>query len=257
RQRAAFEETIELVGRARAKGSRCERRSPAAGNRAELALGLRHDKIVAPALEVEARRLPSPARIGRGIELADQPYLLKRSLELRAQHAPLDTVEREQRRLDRGSLPLAPEVGPEARAQVARATDVEHLSTTVVKEVDAGPGRRAPRKSPLVVDAAPSRSGKRAQLGDTSGTPLLGKADEVQEHLSGCCGVWKRTVARGRRNAEEGGKRGKADAPEPAFEQAAGKRGRTEGRFGETTTMQHKELSLEKALVEPGVVSDE
>src|SRR5262249_713110 len=118
-------------------------------------------------------------------------------------------------------------------------------------------GRCAPGKSPLVVDAAPSRSGKRAQLGDTSGTPLLGKADEVQEHLCGCFGVWKRTVARGRRNAEEGGKRGKADAPAPAFEQAAGKRGRTEGRFGETTTMQHKELSLEKALVEPGVVSDE
>jgi len=126
----------------------------------------------------------------------------------------------------------------------------------VAKEVDAGPGRRAPRKRSLVIDTTPPRSGERAQLGDSSGPALLGKADEVHEHLGGRLGVWQSAVARGRRNAEEVGERGEADAPEATFEQATGKRSRTERRFGETAPVQREELPLEEALVEAGVVSD-
>src|SRR5436190_9555759 len=116
-ERAAFEKTIELVRRARRKGACCERRSPAAGDRAELGLGLRDDEIIATALEVEAGRLPPPARVGRRIELADQSQLVERGLELRTLHTPFDPIEGKQGRLDGGSLPLASEVGPEAGAQ--------------------------------------------------------------------------------------------------------------------------------------------
>src|SRR5204862_8007626 len=96
--------------------------------RAELGIGSREDAIVSPALEVEAGRLPPPARVGRRIELADQTQLLARRLELRAQHAPFNPIEREEGSLHRGSLPLASEVGPEAGAQVAGATYVQHLA---------------------------------------------------------------------------------------------------------------------------------
>src|SRR5204862_303920 len=140
RQRAAFAKTIELVRRARGKSARRERRSPAAGDGAELGRGLRDDEIVAPALEIEAGPILPSAHVGRRIELADQTQFLERGLELRAQHAPFDPVEREQGRLDRGSLPFASEVGAEAGAQVARATHVQHLAVAVAEEVDAGPG---------------------------------------------------------------------------------------------------------------------
>jgi hypothetical protein len=107
------------------------------------------------------------------------------------------------------------------------------------------------------MDAPPPRSGECPQLGDSSRSAFLGKADEVHEHLGGRFGVRKSAVTRRRSNAEEVRERGKADAPEAAFEQATRKRGGTERRFREPATVEREELPLEEALVEAGVVSDE
>src|SRR5919205_778442 len=127
---------------------------------------------------------------------------------------------------------------------------------TVAKQVDPGPGRSAPRERSLVIDATSPRRGEPAQLGETSRAPLLGKPEEVHEHLGGGFGVWESAVAGRCRNAEEVRERGEADAPDAAFEQAARKRSCAERRLGETATLQHEELPLEEALVEAGVVSD-
>ncbi len=65
------------------------------------------------------------ARVRRRPQLAEKPQLLERRLELGARLAPLDPLERAERRLDGGPLPLAGEVRAEARAQLPRAADVQ------------------------------------------------------------------------------------------------------------------------------------
>jgi hypothetical protein len=101
--------------------------------------------------------LPAAARVGRRLELPDQPQLLQRRLELGAEHAPLDPRQREQRGLDRRSLAIAPEVRAQTCAQVAGPADVQHLVVSVAKEVDARSARRPVGEAPLVVDAALAR----------------------------------------------------------------------------------------------------
>ena len=107
---------------------------------------------------------PAAARIGRRLELTDQAKLLEGRLELGAQHAPLDPLERQQGRLDRRPLPLAAEVGAKASAQVPGPPDVEHLLVAVTEEVDAGPAGRTAGERALVVDPAFARGGERAQV---------------------------------------------------------------------------------------------
>ena len=109
--------------------------------------------------------LPAAARVRRGLELADQPELLERRLELGAQHAPFDPVERQQCRLDRRPLALAAEVGAQTDAQVTGAADVEHLVVAVTEEVDAGPSGRAAGERALVVDPALARGRERPEVG--------------------------------------------------------------------------------------------
>ena len=64
-------------------------------------------------------------------------------------------------------------------------------------------------------------------------------------------------MARPRRNAEEVGERGEADAAEPSLEQAPGERRGAERRLGQASSVSQKQLPLDEALVEPGVVRDE
>ena len=97
---------------------------------------------------------PRDARVARRAELANQPELLERRLELRAEHAPLDPFGRAERRFDRRPLPVAPEVRPQPRSQVAGAADVQHLVAASAEEIDARPGRRAEREVALVGEAA-------------------------------------------------------------------------------------------------------
>src|SRR4029453_8688144 len=111
---------------------------------------------------------------GGRLKPPDQPELLERCLELRAENAPLDPVEREQGRLHRGALGFALEVGTQACAQVAPTADVEHLVVAVAEEVHAGPRRRAANEEALAVHASLAGGGQGAQLGNSRGPQLLG-----------------------------------------------------------------------------------
>ena len=75
--------------------------------------------------------------------------------------------------------------------------------------------------------------GQAAQLRQRPCTPLLCQTDQVHEHLGRCLGVRQGSVARLRRNAEEVGQRGEADAAEPSFEQTTRERGGAERRLGQ------------------------
>ncbi len=86
---------------------------------------------------------------------------------------------------------------------------------------------------------------------------LLGQPDQVHEDLGRGLGVGQGTVARPRRDAEEVGERGEADAAEPSLEQAPGERRRAERRLGQASTVSQEQLPLDEALVEAGVVRDE
>ena len=110
-----------------------------------------------------SRRSPHPAASGRrrapsggcgnwpAAGAADQPELLQRGLELGAQDAPLDAVER-QGRLHRRPLALASEVRAQTGPQVARAADVQHLTVAISEEVHTGSRGGSFRERPLVVD---------------------------------------------------------------------------------------------------------
>ncbi len=201
--------------------------------------------------------LPAAAGIGRRLELADQPDLLECGLELRAQDAPLDAVERQQRRLDRGPLALTSEVGAKTGAQVAGATDVEHLLVAVSKEVDAGPSGRAAGEGPLVVDPALARRRESAELGEPPGAELLRQPDQVHQHLGCRLGIGQSSVAGPGRDAEEFGERGEPDAASAALEQPTGERCRAERGLGQAPAVSEEQLPLEEALVESCVVRDE
>ena len=230
---------------------------PTAADRAERGRGPGDDEVLAAGPQVDAALLPAAARVGRRLELADEPQLLERGLELRAQHAPFDPLEREERSLDRRPLAFAAEVGAQPGAQVARSTHVQHLVVAIAEEVDAGPRRGAAGEPALVVDPTLARSGERTQLGEPPGSQLLGEPDQVHEHLGrGLC-VRQRTVARSGRNAEEVGQRGEADAPHAALQQPARQRGRAERRLRQAPVVHQQQLPLQEALVEARVVRDE
>ena len=116
----------------------CQPRTCAAADRAERRRCLCADERVAPAAEIDVTVGPCVTRVGNGTQLPQKPQLLERSLDLGTGRPPLDPVEREQRRLDGGPLPIRPEVRAKTRPQVARASDVQHLIVAVTEEVDAG-----------------------------------------------------------------------------------------------------------------------
>src|SRR5215211_3650513 len=188
-ERPTFQERVELVRRARGERAGAESSAPAARYRPERGRGLRDDEVVAAALEVDAVLLPAAAGVRRRLELADQPQLLERRLELGAQHAPLEPLEREQGRLDGRPLPVTPEVGAEARTEVPRAADVEHLVVAVTKEIDAGSSWGALGQRALAVDAALAGRGERAEVGEPPRPELLRQADQVHQHLGRRLGI--------------------------------------------------------------------
>src|SRR5438093_312057 len=85
---------------------RAERPLPAAPQRAELARFRADDDAVAAAAEVDVAVGSELARVCGRTQLADQAQLLERGLQLGAEHAPLDLLDRPERRLDGGALPL-------------------------------------------------------------------------------------------------------------------------------------------------------
>ena len=180
--------------------------------------------------------LPAPARVGRRLELADQPQLLERRLELGTEDAPLNAFEREQRRLHRGPLALTPEVGAQAGAKIAGSPDVQHLIVAVAKQVDARPRGRSVRERALGMYPALTRRRELPQVGEMPCAHLLGQSDQVNEHLGRRLRVRQRTVTRQGRNAEEVREGSQADAAEPALEQATRERGGAERRLRKAPT---------------------
>src|SRR5919109_1488192 len=192
RQRAALEEALELLFGARGERSRCKRRFPPAADGAEVGRGLRDDEVVTAALQVDTVLLSAATGVGRRLKLSNQPQLLERGLERRP-------------------LAFAPEVGAQARAQVTRSPDVEHLFMAVAKEVDTGPSRSSLRERSLVVDPTLPRRGERAKVGEPPCAELLGEPDQMNQHLGGGLCIGEGTVARSGRNAEEVRERGEPD----------------------------------------------
>src|SRR5439155_7321297 len=166
----------------RGEGTGGQRSLAAARDRAQLGRVLADDEPVALAAQVDAVVAPTAARVGRRLQLADQAHLLERRLELGSGDVPLDPVERRQRRLDRRALAFAAEVGAKARAQIAGAADVEHLSVAVAKQIDPRARRSAVCKRTLAVDAALAGSAKRTQVGEMPRPELLREPDQVYEH---------------------------------------------------------------------------
>ena len=117
----------------------------------------------AAAAEVDVAVGARAARVRGRAQLAQQAQLLERGLELRAEDAPLDPLERAERRLDRRPLPLGAEVRPQPCPQVARAADVEHLVVPVAEEVDAGRGG-----APATSERLPARRRARGAESSTS-----------------------------------------------------------------------------------------
>ena len=157
RQRAALVEPLELLRGARSERARCQRRPATARDRPQRAWLLRDHELLASPTQVQPVLLPAPARVGRRLELPDQAQLLECRLELGTEDSPLDALEREQGRFDRGPLALAPEVGAQTGAEVAGSPDVQHLVVAVAKQVDAGPRRRSVGKRALGMDPALAR----------------------------------------------------------------------------------------------------
>jgi hypothetical protein len=257
RERSAVEDVVELGRGARGEGARREGSPPSARDRAELGRGLRDDQLVATPPQIDAVLPPAAARVGGWLELANQPQFLERGFELGAKDAPLDPFEREQRGLDRRPLALAAEVGAQPGPQVPRAADIEHLPVCIAEEVDPRPRGGAMRERAFVVDPPLRRCGEPAQIGEASRAELLGEPDQAQEHFRRRLGVRQRAVARLGRDSEEVREGRESDAAQASGEEAAGERGRTERRLGQTPPVQEAELALEEALVEASVVRDE
>ena len=166
RERPAGREERELALARSREGTRRELGPAPAPDRPEPVRLRADDDPVAATPKVDAAVGPERAGVRRRPELADQPRFLERGLELGAEHAPLDPLEREERGLDGGPLPLGAEVRAQPGPQVAGAADVEHLVVPVTEEVDARPRRGAEGERALAVDAPHARSGQLEDVAD-------------------------------------------------------------------------------------------
>jgi hypothetical protein len=256
-QWAVGEELLELFRPGARKCTGGEPGLPAAADRAEQGRGLGDDELLAPASQVDAPVLLSAAGVGGRLKFSNQPELFEGRLELGTEYAPLDALEREQRRLDRRALGFALEVRTQACAQVAGTADVEHPVVTVTEEVHPGPRRRAAQERTLAVHTPLAGSGESAQLGNAAGPQLLRKLDETDEDLGGRLRVGQRPVAGSGRDSEELGEGGEADPALAACEQAAGERCGTQRWLSQPAALAAAQLPLEEALVEPGIVRDQ
>ena len=135
---------LELV-RAAARAPRVAR-GGASGSARPASFHRRRAHAVAALAQPHVPVGPRDPRVRRRAQLADHAQLLERGLELGAEHAPLDALDRGERRLDRRPLPVGAEVRAQPRAQIARTPDVEQLVVAVVEAVDARPRRRAERE---------------------------------------------------------------------------------------------------------------
>ena len=237
------------------QGARGELRASAALQRAELGRLRRADDAVAAAAEVDVTVGSRGARVRRRTQLADQPQLLERRLELRAERRATRPLERAERGLDRRPLPLGAEVRAQPRAQVARASDVEHLVVRVAEEVHAGTLRRAECEMALPVHATRPRRRELDEVGDGARAALLRHPDQREQDLGRRLRVRQRAVARPRIGREAVRERGEVrglPAEQPPREPDGVDDGRRDAVAGEP----HR-LVVEERHVEARVVRDE
>ena len=121
-------------------------REAAAGERPEARRLGAHRPARAAAAEVHVAIGARAACVRGRPQLAEQPELLQRRLELGAGHAPVHPLQRPERRLDCGPLALAGEVRAKASAQVAGPTDVEREPAASAEDVHPR-SRGAPRRA--------------------------------------------------------------------------------------------------------------
>ena len=197
------------------------------------------------------------ARVRRRSQVAEEPQLLERRLELGARLAPLDPLERAERRFHRGPLPLAGEVRAKACAQLPRAADVQRHPTGAPEHVDAGARRRARDERALRVQAPRARSGELDEVGQRAGAALLGEPDQDDEDLRRRAGVRQGPVARLGGDAEEVRERRQPDATRPLAEEPSGEPHRVHDGRGDAPARQVRHLAVEEREVEPRVVGDQ
>ena len=217
----------------------------------------RHDHVLPSRPQVHVAVGPGAARVRRRTKLAQEAQLLEPGLELGAQHAPLDAVERTQRRLHRRPLPLRAEVRAQPRPQVARPAHVEHLAGPVEEEVDAGPLRSVEGERALRVDAAGARRAELLEVGDRLGAALLCEPDQAEQDLRRRLGVGKRAVARAHARAEEPRERRQAGPRGATGEQATSEPDRVDHRRRDPPPRLPLGLAVEEGEVEACVVGDE
>ena len=200
---------------------------------------------------------PRHARVARRADLPDQAQLLERRLELGARHPPLDPLRRGHSRFDRRPLPVAAEVRAQARPQVARPADVEHLVVAAEEEVDAGAGRRAVGEMALVEQPPCSRRRKGREVGDRPRAAFLREADQREQQLGGGAGVRERTVARPLARVEKPRELTETEARYASGEQRPREPHGVDDRRADAAAGQELGLAVEEGEVEARVVRHE
>ena len=200
---------------------------------------------------------PRAAGVCRRPQLAEKPELLERSLELGAEHAPFDPLERSERGLDGRPLPLGPEVGAQPGAEVTRPSDVEHLLVAVAEEVDPRPLRRSRDERALARKPAGARRREVGKLGDRARTTLLRETDQREQDLRRRLCIGERPVTGPRRRAEEVRERCQPDTLNSVGEHSPRQPDGVDDLGGDSPARQPLDLAVEEADVEPCVVGDE
>ena len=188
-------------------------------------------------------------------QLAEQPQLLQRSLELGAGLAPLDLLERAERRLDRRPLPGAREVGAQPRAQISRTADVQDEPVAPAEEVHARTRRRARDQRALDVQPPGARCRELDEIGDGSRAALLRKPEKHEQDLRRRARVRERPVTGLGRDAEEVRKRREPDAARPLAEQPPREPHGVDDRGRNALPGEPRDLLIEERKIEPRVVS--
>ena len=219
---------------------------------------LGHAPPLAATTQVDVAVGTGAAGVRGRAQLAQQAQLLERRLELGAEHAPLDPLERAQRRLDRRPLPLGAEVRAQPRAQVPGPADVEHLVVAVAEEVDARLRRRAGReRSACPRAAAPAaRRGRRGPprvvAPRSCASPI--SASRISAVASASASArWHGVAEVPKKYASEASPTRRTRP----VEQPAGEPDRVDDRRGDPPAGQPLDLAVEEAEVEAGVVGDE
>ena len=214
-----------------------------------------HTTPVAATPQIEVAVGPRRAGIGRRAQLADQPQLLERRLELRPGHAPLDALERSEGALDRRTLAVGAEVRAQAGTEVAGLADVEHLVVHIVEEVDARPLGSAEREASLAMHAPRPGGGELDEVTDRAGAALLRHADQAQQDLGRRLRVRQCPVARTGVGHEA--VRERSEVRRLPAEQASREADGVDHRRRDPPARQPHRLVVEERHVEARVVRDE